>query len=149
MIYETIPSKYLDHSDLARFLYEACALRFVAKRVAEKGVEVLQEGEVTSGGAVNIGGAINVCKNIEDYIDYTMSVFLEEGIVKDVLNDLNKDELSILVDKIMESKTYHDVYNEWMEQIPQLVQKYLKGKVYQVSKVSCRYTECGSVERQL
>ena len=46
-------------------------------------------------------------------------------------------------------KTLLSAYNEWMEQIPQLVQKYLKGKVYQVSKVSCRYTECGSVERDL
>ena len=82
------------------------------------------------------------------YIDYTMSVYLSEGIVKDVLNDLDKDELSILIDKIRESMTtdgldaYYNAYHEWMEQIPQLTQKYLKGKG--TFKVSCRLTECGS-----
>ena len=123
---KTIPAND-DHSDLARFLNEACALRFVANFTAEKGVEVLQEGEVTSGVAVDLGGAINVYKNVEESIDHIMSVFLKEG------HGLDKDEVLILVDKIMESMRTDgfDVlmfaYEKWMKQTPQLVKKYLKG----------------------
>ena len=90
-------------------------------------VKVLQEGEVTSGVAVDLGGAINVYKNVEESIDHIMSVFLKEG------HGLDKDEVLILVDKIMESMRTDgfDVlmfaYEKWMKQTPQLVKKYLKG----------------------
>ena len=153
MIYETIPAKYLDHSNLARFLDEACVLKHFATFLAEQGVERLQEGEVTSGEAVNLGRAINGLKNFEDAIDIQVKDFVNY-INIDNMVDLDVSKVDSYMEKVWASTTSTDTngldgfaleYQKWQEQIPQLAQKYLKGNL---TKVEADLFENGSVQRQ-
>ena len=75
MIYETIPAKYLDHSELFQTIHEGFTLKSYCDVGADKLVDVLMTVD-SCGDAYKMGKVINVFKNcsekISDQGDYSM-----------------------------------------------------------------------------
>ena len=153
MIYKTIPGKYLDLSDLAKFLRQGLALRSIASWVADEGLEKLQQ-DLTSGQAVIVGQNINAVKNMEFHtIDIMKKLCtLIQQKYKNI-SEQQLDEASHVADEVLKAvqdshlvglrKAYHD----WQDQIPHILDKYAKGYGSYHEVADFDMCEYGAVER--
>ena len=128
MIYETIPAKYLDHSELFQTIHEGFTLKSYCDVGADKLVDVLMTVD-SSGDAYKMGKVINVFKNcsekISDQGDYLIE-YIEKFELEKQLHTYEYD-VRAFMDSISDEKkriSPIDALHNWIEKVFSVLNKY-------------------------
>ena len=143
MIYETIPAKYLDHSELFQTIHEGFTLKSYCDVGADKLVDVLMTVD-SSGDAYNMGKAINVFKNCSEKIS-DQGGFLYEFIEKFKLeNQLITYEYDVeaFMDSISNENKPIDALQNWILKVMSVFSKYDSDR-FELNEQTIDFTQCG------
>ena len=148
MIYQTIPAKYLDHTQLLQTINEGMTLLIGCKIQADIIAEKLIDEEL-SGNAYNMGKSINSLKNYEVIIKQnckTLCEFVDDLKLVAVATEFQKsfDGIAYL-DKLPKNENFHKAlekaHSVWQEKAIRLVIKYDTCNKYRLSSADLDLTE--------
>ena len=128
MIYETIPAKYLDHSELFQTMHEGFNLKLMYDNQADTLVDKLMTVD-SSGDAFKMGKCINVFKNCSEQISdqggYLIE-FIEKFKLEKQLNTFEYDVRAFMDSISDENKRISpvDVLQNWIVKVLSVLNKY-------------------------